>query len=192
MDKVGDYVDRVLERHGWHRAVLEHMAVELWPEVVGDMMARHTIAQSLRNGTLQVRSRSALWSQELHFHQDRIIARLNGRLKQPLVQKIRCFVTPPPGMRAKALPTHWEDPTFPEVEKVATARAKVADDAAQQKAAEITQTMEDPELRSSMTRLLAAMLRAPEVREARAAQRAARTRDNQATGAREPKSQNEE
>ena len=99
MENVASIVNQVLDARGWRGKVLEQMAVEIWPEVVGDQIARNTIAQRFKNGTLYVRARSPQWTHELHFHEARVIARLNGRLRQNLVHKIRCSVTPPRGIK---------------------------------------------------------------------------------------------
>ena len=89
MENVANIVNGVLDARGWRGKVLEQMAVEIWPEVVGEAIARHTLAEKFKSGTLYVRARSPQWTQELHFHQARIITRMNGRLRKPIVQKIR-------------------------------------------------------------------------------------------------------
>jgi predicted nucleic acid-binding Zn ribbon protein len=48
MENVRNIVDGVLEQKGWSGKVLEQMAVELWPEVVGDTIARHTLAEKFK------------------------------------------------------------------------------------------------------------------------------------------------
>ena len=113
MENVGSIVNGVLDARGLARKVLEKMAVELWSDVVGDPINHHTLAERFTNGTLYVRVRSPQWTHELHFLEARIVARLNGRLKQPIVQKIRATVTAPPGTPKSKLKPDWEDPTFP-------------------------------------------------------------------------------
>jgi hypothetical protein len=160
VETVGNIVNDVLDARGWRGRVLEQMAVELWPEVVGDHIARNTLAESFKNGTLHVRARSPQWTQELHFHQARIIARLNGRLRKPIVQKIRCYVTPPRGIRTGALKPNWEDPTFPEAPPVSrTAKAPIDDEAAR-RARGLAANIEDEAVRATMERVIASALRA--------------------------------
>ena len=130
MDAVGNIVNDVLDARGWRGKVLEQMAVEIWPEVVGETIARHTMALKFKNGVLFVRARSPQWTQELHFQEARIVARLNGRLRQQIVQKIRCSVTPPRGIKVGALKPNWEDPTFPELTPAPRGVKVVKDDAA--------------------------------------------------------------
>jgi hypothetical protein len=165
MEAVGHIVNDVLDARGWREKVLEQMAVELWPEVVGDTMARHTMAEKFRGGTLNVRARSPQWTQELHFHQARIIARLNGRLRKPIVQKIRCYVTPPRGIKVGALKPNWEDPTFPEVAPLPRDAKPDPNDECAQRAHTLAAEIEDDDVRAMMERLIATSLRAKEKRE---------------------------
>jgi hypothetical protein len=159
VENVSNIVNDVLDARGWRHKVLERMTVELWAEVVGEHIARHTIAERFSNGTLFVRARSPQWTQELHFHQARIITRLNGRLKQNMVQKIRCSVTAPRGVKVSALKPEWEDPTFPEIPTLRTSSAPPQNDAAAQRAHTLATEIEDEEMRMVMERLIATVIR---------------------------------
>lgn len=165
MEAVGSVVNDVLDARGWRGKVLEQMAVELWPEIVGETMARHTMAERFKNGVLSVRARSPQWTQELHFHQARIIARMNGRLRKPIVQKIRCYVTPPRGIKVGALKPNWEDPTFPTVAPLPANAKPDPNDEASQHAHALAAKIEDDDVRAMMERLIATSLRAKEKRE---------------------------
>jgi hypothetical protein len=165
MENVAQIVNTVLDSRGWRGKVLEQMAVEIWPEVVGETIARHTLALRFKGGTLFIRARSPQWTQELHFQEARIIARLNGRLRQNLVQKIRCTVTPPRGIKVGVLKPNWEDPTFPEAPPLPRAIKAEKNDAAALHAATIVAKIEDPEMRLVMENLIASSIRAREARE---------------------------
>ncbi|MDF2439041.1 MAG: hypothetical protein JWN98_25 [Abditibacteriota bacterium] len=167
MENVRNIVDGVLEARGWSSKVLEQMAVELWPEVVGDTIAKNTLAEKFKAGTLHIRARSPQWTQELHFHEARVITRLNGRLRRPLVQKIRCYVTPPRGIKVGALKPNWEDPTFPAQAPMPIDRRLDPDDATVQQARRICSAIEDPEMRATMEKLIATSLRASQERNER-------------------------
>ena len=166
MDNVGNIVNGVLDARGWRQKVLERMAVELWSDVVGEPMSHHTLAQRFQNGTLYVRARSPQWTHELHFLEARIIARLNGRLKQPIIQKIRATVTTPPGMARSHLKPDWEDPTFPAAQKK---KREISDQPINDEAAahgrEMTSQIEDEEMRDCIARLIASVRRANEEKE---------------------------
>jgi hypothetical protein len=164
MENVANIVNNVLDARGWRGKVLEQMAVEIWPEVVGPDIARHTLAQKFKSGTLYIRARSPQWTHELHFHEARIIARINGRLRQNLVHKIRCSVTPPRGIKVGALKPNWEDPTFPATPPPPRAARVREDDEASRHAAEIVaqSNIEDEEVKLVMQNLIAASIRARE------------------------------
>ena len=160
MENVGTIVNGVLDARGWRGKVLEKMAVELWSEVVGDPINCHTLAERFVGGTLYVRVRSPQWTHELHFLEARIIARLNGRLKQPIVQKIRASVTAPPGTPKSKLKPDWEDPTFPAAPSKDLRAAVPTDDDAAHRGREIAAEIEDDEMREMMARLIATVMRA--------------------------------
>lgn len=165
MEAVGNVVNDVLDARGWRGKVLEQMAVELWPEIVGETMARHTMAERFKNGVLSVRARSPQWTQELHFHQARIIARMNGRLRKPIVEKIRCYVTPPRGIKVGALKPNWEDPTFPTAAPLPPNAKPDPNDECAQRAHVLAAEIKDDDVRAMMERLIATSLRAKEKRE---------------------------
>lgn len=167
MENVRNIVDSVLEARGWSGKVLEQMAVELWPEVVGDTIAKNTLAEKFKAGTLHVRARSPQWTQELHFHEARVITRLNGRLRRPLVQKIRCYVMPPRGIKVGALKPNWEDPAFPAQVPMPRDMRLDPDEATVQQAQRICMAIEDPEMRATMEKLIATSLRAGQERDER-------------------------
>ncbi len=166
MDNVSNIVNTVLDERGWRGKVLEKMAVELWKEVAGPTVAANTLAERFTDGTLYIRARSPQWTHEVHFLESRLIARLNGRLRKPLVQKIRARVTLPPGTRKSKVEPNWEDPTFPaEPQKREDPKAPPKNDAAAVSGRELTQEIEDPEMRDSLARVIAAVKRAQEDKE---------------------------
>ena len=167
MDNVSNIVNNVLDERGWRGKVLEQMAVELWKEIAGPVVAANTIAERFVGGTLYIRARSPQWTQEVHFHEPRLIARLNGRLRKPIVQKIRARVTLPPGARKSKLEHNWEDPTFPDKpQKSEEKKAAPTNDAAAKSGRALTEEIQDPEMRDSLARMIAAVKRAQQEKKA--------------------------
>jgi hypothetical protein len=164
MDNVRSIVNEILDQNGWRGQVLERMAVELWPEVAGENIARNAIAERFKNGVLYVRVRSPQWTHELHFLEARLITRLNGRLRQNIVQKIRCSITTPPGMRQKNLKPDWEDPSFPKAPPMPRQLRVSENDEAARHARDIVKEITDPEMRAVMERLIATSMRAGEAK----------------------------
>ena len=95
------------------------------------------------------------------FSKARIIARLNGRLKQPIVQKIRASVTAPPGTPKSKAQARLGRPDFPRRAAKRQARPPVpTDDAAANRGRELAAEIEDEEVRDMMARLIASVMRA--------------------------------
>jgi len=161
MDNVGNIVNSVLDEKGWRGKVLEKMAIEIWSDIVGSPMNQNTLAERCQGGTLTVRARSPQWTHELHFMEARIIVRLNGRLRKPIVQKIRSRVTMPPGKRRDNTELNWEDPTFPDKPNEKPERKPApTNDAAALRGRELAREITDPEMRATMERLIASVMRA--------------------------------
>ncbi|MEP6755611.1 MAG: DUF721 domain-containing protein [Chthonomonadales bacterium] len=66
----------------------ESMALVYWPEVVGIPGADSTQPVRVRNGTLTIRTKSSVWSQELTGLKPILIERLNERLGEKLIINI--------------------------------------------------------------------------------------------------------
>jgi predicted nucleic acid-binding Zn ribbon protein len=87
--------------------------VKVWPEVVGDTIARRTEVQSLKFHTAVIKVSGAMWIQELNLMKGQILARLKEVLPDDLVRDLR-FVKGTlsrrdrPGLRAVArAPRHF-------------------------------------------------------------------------------------
>jgi predicted nucleic acid-binding Zn ribbon protein len=81
-----------LNRHGMEAKVREYTAPLVWAEMVGPQVAAATEVEKVKNGVLYVRTRSAMWAQELTFYREDILRRLNRRIgarDEPLITDIR-------------------------------------------------------------------------------------------------------
>ncbi len=72
----------------------EAVAVASWPAVVGETIAGATRVVGLKDGVLEVRTRSHAWNQELTFHKQRILKALNACADGKIVFDIRTHVGP--------------------------------------------------------------------------------------------------
>lgn len=61
----------------------------VWPELVGEDVARNSHPQRLLEGTLLIVTRSSAWSQELTFLAERIIAAAAARLPNAGIERVR-------------------------------------------------------------------------------------------------------
>jgi predicted nucleic acid-binding Zn ribbon protein len=63
--------------------------MRLWPEVVGEAIARRTEVSSLKFHTAVVRVSTAMWIQELNLMRPQILSRLNAAMRNDAVREIR-------------------------------------------------------------------------------------------------------
>jgi predicted nucleic acid-binding Zn ribbon protein len=63
--------------------------VRLWPEVVGETIARRTEVATLKFHTLVVKVSGAMWIQELNLMRGEILARLSAKLGDDSVRELR-------------------------------------------------------------------------------------------------------
>lgn len=64
----------------------------VWPEVVGAAIAAEAAPLSERAGVVTVSCSSAVWAQELDLMSPTILGRLNQRLREARVKRLRCVV----------------------------------------------------------------------------------------------------
>lgn len=62
---------------------------QVWPELVGDGIARQTEVGGLKFHTATIRVSTAMWIQELNFLKSEILARLQVRLGADMVRDLR-------------------------------------------------------------------------------------------------------
>ena len=64
------------------------MAVAMWPEVVGEKLAKVTTATVCKGGRLYVEVESSVWMQEMAFLQAELLAKLNRRIGRHTVRRL--------------------------------------------------------------------------------------------------------
>ena len=62
----------------------------VWPEVVGEAIARQAEPVAERGGVVTVACRSAVWAQELDLMAPDLVQRLNSALGEARVSALRC------------------------------------------------------------------------------------------------------
>jgi predicted nucleic acid-binding Zn ribbon protein len=63
--------------------------IRLWPEVVGETIARRTEVSSLKFHTAVVRVSNAMWIQELNLMRPQILSRLRAAMRNETVRDLR-------------------------------------------------------------------------------------------------------
>jgi predicted nucleic acid-binding Zn ribbon protein len=62
----------------------------VWAEAVGEAVAREAEPVAVRDATLTVACRSAVWAQELDLMSGEVVAALNEALGAPVLDALRC------------------------------------------------------------------------------------------------------
>jgi hypothetical protein len=146
MERIGREVQRELARGGSRDAIPLAALTAVWPEVVGDAIARQAWPLRIaRDGTLHVATSSATWANELGFLADEIVERLHGRLGPDAPARLRCAVGPVPESAAdEPEPTPERPPEVP---------AEIGEEADS-----VASAIDDPELRELVARAARASL----------------------------------
>jgi predicted nucleic acid-binding Zn ribbon protein len=77
-------------------ATLLSAVQQTWRETVGEAIAGHATPTSERGGVLTISCSASVWAQELDLMSVAIVKRLNGRLKEGRISRLRCITAPPP------------------------------------------------------------------------------------------------
>ncbi len=89
MRSIGAALPKTLTSLGITRRTREAQALWLWPQVVGEHLARETKALKLTGGTLLVTASSPALAHQLHLERTLLIDRLNERIGARAVREIR-------------------------------------------------------------------------------------------------------
>jgi predicted nucleic acid-binding Zn ribbon protein len=85
---VGDVLGDVLRKHGVDKLVLRASVADLWPEIVGEQLARVTRVKGVDKDALFVEVRSSAWLAELSMLKAEVLERVNARLADAPVARI--------------------------------------------------------------------------------------------------------
>jgi predicted nucleic acid-binding Zn ribbon protein len=78
----------LVDNYGLRERLDEEHLRAAWAEVVGEMVARHTLGIELRHGRLRVRVDSAPLRHELGYMREELVGRLNERLGRTAVKEV--------------------------------------------------------------------------------------------------------
>ncbi len=87
-EAVQGILESAFRKFGIKEELSKYQFVLHWRAIVGDDIAKRTKPESLKNKTLVIRVTDSTWSQELVFHKELIIKRLNSFLKSQAVDNV--------------------------------------------------------------------------------------------------------
>jgi hypothetical protein len=148
MDRIGDEIARELRRSGSRDALPLAALTAVWPEAVGDAVARRAWPLRIaRDGTLHVATASATWAHELDLLGGEILEQLTVRLGDEAPLKLRFAVGPIPESEAAPKAPSEEASALGEVPEEVEAEASAA-----------AAAIDDPDLRELVARAARASL----------------------------------
>ena len=86
--KLGEMLGEVLEERGLRDQVRRMEVLDLWPELVGEHVARVTRARGVEDATLFVEVRTSAWLMELNMMKGEFLNRVNDRLRETPIERI--------------------------------------------------------------------------------------------------------
>jgi hypothetical protein len=147
---VGDLLHGVLKAHPAFSA----NPIGDWSELVGEQVARYSQPKSLKKGVLTVIAFDSVWKHHLELNKEALVAKINGKRPEPIVEEISIRVGEVPGS-APVL-----NPYYKKLNKIASSHSHLK----RKKKAPLRQltpeerdlikNLPDKELRTLATRLL--------------------------------------
>lgn len=86
--KVDSVLAGLLEQYGLEKQIERMGVIEIWPDIVGEQLARVTRARAVDEGALIVEVRSSSWLMELNMMKREILERVNERLPDVPMDRI--------------------------------------------------------------------------------------------------------
>jgi predicted nucleic acid-binding Zn ribbon protein len=88
-DTLGYVLESVLTGLEMTARTREHLALILWPDIVGEKIAGMTAVQSVRSGVLYVDVEASAWAQELQMYRADLTSRVNAYLGAGSIRDIQ-------------------------------------------------------------------------------------------------------
>ncbi len=74
---------------GVETKVKRYHVLELWPDIVGERLAEVTKAESVKEGTLIVKTKNSVWRTELSYLKADILDRIEAEVGSAVIEDIR-------------------------------------------------------------------------------------------------------
>jgi hypothetical protein len=147
IQKLGEVLDKSLKRLDPSGRLGEYGVWPIWNETVGETIARNAQPEKIRQGTLFVKVSNSVWMQQLQYMKDTIAEKLNQALGKEVVKNI-FFVLG--NVEAKVPETKTPEAKTSPLQSPAPSEPPSKLDE------ETLNSIEDPDIRRALRRLLAA------------------------------------
>ncbi len=91
MNTLKDALNELISNLGIENKINESQAINLWPIMVGKNIAEVSQAERVENKILFVHVTNSVWRNELLFHKEKIIERLNKKIGKRIINDIKFF-----------------------------------------------------------------------------------------------------
>ena len=89
LERVGKSIERYFDAAGLSRPLRGWMAIDVWPDVVGERVARRARPTGFQEGRLVVEVDSPAWVSELGYLKRDLIVKINQRLGEAVIREIQ-------------------------------------------------------------------------------------------------------
>ena len=86
---LGEALEDVIEQRGWGTEVNVHLLLGRWPELVGEVVAEHSVPEAFREGVVVVRTSSTNWAAQLRLMAPQLLAKMNASLGEQAVRRVQ-------------------------------------------------------------------------------------------------------
>ncbi len=91
MNTLGQALKKLLRDLEIENQVYQFQAINFWPQIVGDKIARVTKAEKVEHQILFVKVSNDSWRNELFYLKREIIEKLNAKIGQKIIKDIRLY-----------------------------------------------------------------------------------------------------
>jgi predicted nucleic acid-binding Zn ribbon protein len=88
---IGETLTLVIRDMGFENKLQQVRALELWPEIVGENIAKIAKADRVDEGILYIKVSSMTWRTELLFQKQSVLEKISTRLGKGVIKDIRFF-----------------------------------------------------------------------------------------------------
>lgn len=89
--KVGEFIQDMLKAYKINDKVAEFNIKEHWPEIVGEMVSRHTTKVFVKNNTLHIYISSSVVKFEVQHHSGLILERVQQLLNNNSIKEVKVY-----------------------------------------------------------------------------------------------------
>ena len=89
MQHIASAIKRLIKKNGLEQGLNQQKAIDVWGEVVGKKINKNTEPTKVEFGILTVKTKSAVWRQELYLQKENIIKMINKKLNKKTIKDIR-------------------------------------------------------------------------------------------------------